>query len=67
MATFTVDTHVDGSVEAIWEVLADIGSIGAWNPGVVDSRVTSDLSEGVGSSRRCELGGKNFLDEEVVV
>jgi hypothetical protein len=47
-------------------VLADIGSIHAWNPGVVESHVTSDVSDGVGSSRRCELGGKNYLDEDVV-
>lgn len=66
MATFTVDTRIDAPVDAVWRVLADIGSIASWNPGVVESRVTSDAAEGVGSSRRCELGGRNYLDEDVV-
>ena len=50
----------------MWNVLADIGAICRWNPGVIDSRTTTTGEIGLGSGRRCELGGKNYLDEEVV-
>lgn len=33
---------------------------------MVDSRRTSAGEVGLGSGRRCELGGRNYLDEEVV-
>ncbi|MBT3271237.1 SRPBCC family protein [Candidatus Poribacteria bacterium] len=66
MATFSTEAQIDAAPAAVWDVLADIGSIHAWNPGVVDSRVTSDVEAGVGSSRHCDLGGRNYLDEDVV-
>src|SRR5512145_1994702 len=47
-------------------LLADIGSIHRWNPAVVDSRMTSEGEVGIGSSRRRELGEKNYLDEEAL-
>lgn len=66
MGQFTTEITIDAPVEAVWKVLADIGAIDAWNPGVEHSHVTSYQAQGVGACRRCELGGKNFLDEEVV-
>lgn len=66
MGTFAEQVTIKASIDAVWNVLADIGSIHHWNPGVVDSRATTDGAAGLGSSRRCELGGKNYLDEEVV-
>lgn len=50
----------------MWKALADIGAIHKWNPGVVASRKTTSGNDGLGSCRRCELGGKNYLEEEVV-
>jgi hypothetical protein len=47
-------------------VLADIGDIHRWNPGVVNSQLTTDSATGVGACRHCDLGGVNYLDEEVV-
>ena len=46
--------------------VADIGAIGAWNPGVQESHTTSDETSGLGATRFCDLGGKNYLDEQVV-
>ncbi len=67
MGTFETKTTVNASKTAVWNALADIGNIANWNPGVVKSYVTSDQqAEGVGATRYCDLGGKNFLDEEVV-
>jgi hypothetical protein len=37
-----------------------------WNPGVQESHLTSDLDSCLGATRHCDLGGRNYLDEEVV-
>ena len=66
MSAFETRTVINAPVGAVWRVLADIGSISAWNPGVVSSSVTTSEGEGMGAGRHCDLGGKNYLDEEVV-
>ncbi len=65
MATFSEQISIQADKKHVWDVLADIGSIYRWNPGVVDSRLTTAGPVGLGSGRRCELGGKNYLDETV--
>lgn len=66
MGSFATETTIDAPVDAVWEALSDIGSIYEWNPGVIQSHATSDTTEGLGATRTCDLGGDNFLDEEVV-
>jgi uncharacterized protein YndB with AHSA1/START domain len=67
MGTFEVQTEINAPVADVWAALADIGSIYQWNPGVKASHATSDEADGMGATRHCDLGGKNFLDEEVVL
>ena len=66
MGSFERSIEIKAPVASVWEVLADIGSIADWNPGVVRSYVTGDRAGEVGAARHCDLGGKNYLDEEVV-
>lgn len=66
MSAFTERITINAPKDAVWSALANIGSIHEWNPGVVGSRMTSPGEAGLGSGRRCELGGRNYLDEEVV-
>ena len=66
MTTFSEQIGIRADKSRVWGALADIGSIHRWNPGVADSRLTSEGEVGLGSERRCELGGKNYLDEKVV-
>jgi uncharacterized protein YndB with AHSA1/START domain len=66
MASFTTEITIEAPPEGVWRVLADIGDIQRWNPGVVSSRNTSAHPTGMGASRHCDLGGQNYLDEEVV-
>jgi uncharacterized protein YndB with AHSA1/START domain len=66
MSSFSTEIKIQASVEQVWSVLADIGHIDRWNPGVVESHVLSDQPAGLGASRYCNLGDKNFLNEEVV-
>ena len=67
VSEFKESITIRASPEEVWATLADIGSIHVWNPGVEHSERTSLGDVGVGATRHCELGGKNYLDEEVVV
>ncbi len=66
MGEFEEQATISAPPEKVWDVLADIGNIHLWNPGVVDSQQTTPGEVSVGARRRCDLGGKNYLDEEVV-
>jgi len=67
MSEFKESIAISASPEQVWEVLADIGTISIWNPSVEHSQKTSAGAVGEGATRRCELGGKNYLDEKVVL
>ena len=66
MPTFSTSTTINASRQQVWAALADIGSIHVWNPGVKASHATSEQGSGLGATRHCDLGGRNFLDEQVV-
>ncbi|MBI2379608.1 MAG: SRPBCC family protein [Gammaproteobacteria bacterium] len=65
MATFCEEIEIYAPVKSVWSVLADVGEIHSWNPGVMKSYLTSELSTGEGTCRRCELVGMGYLDEVV--
>ena len=65
MGEFLEKTLIAASQDQVWAALADIGSIYKWNPGVEGSKQTSEGEVVLGSSRMCDLGGKNYLDEQV--
>ena len=68
MAHFSTQIRINATAEEVWEVLADIGGIYKWNPGVAYSYSTSEKNSGEGASRHCDLqspGGKSigYLEE----
>lgn len=65
-SSFRVAIEIKAPIRDVWNVLADIGIIAQWHPGVIASKLTSKTI-GVGSSRHCDLKGDNFLDEQVIV
>jgi uncharacterized protein YndB with AHSA1/START domain len=65
MHTFTVTVRIEAPPAAVWTALADIGTISEWNPGVIESALTSERASGVGATRYCDLGGRNYLEESV--
>jgi uncharacterized protein YndB with AHSA1/START domain len=65
MTTFEEHIIIDAPVATIWTVLADIGTISVWNPGVEASHSTNETL-GLGGTRHCDLKGSSFLKEEVV-
>ena len=55
MGSFSEQTIIDAPRERVWEVLAEIGSIERWNPGVKRSFATSPKPGGEGATRHCDL------------
>lgn len=66
MATFDTHIEIDAPVGRVWDALADIGSIGEWNPKVKNARIVSESDGGVGAARVCDLPGGRYVREEVV-
>lgn len=64
--SFSISTFINASAGDVWNVLADIGNIAQWHPGVKASNLISNEG-GLEASRHCDLGGKNYLDEQVVI
>ncbi|MEM9775988.1 MAG: SRPBCC family protein [Chloroflexota bacterium] len=67
MNSFKTDIKINAQIDTVWATLADIGTISKWNPGVIESHATTDGPVNLGSTRHCNLGSNNFLDEKVVV
>jgi hypothetical protein len=66
VGTFTRSIRIGRPIDEVWSVLADIGSITDWNPGVVASRTTTGQFQGEGAGRFCDLGRRMHLDEVMV-
>lgn len=66
MAEFARSTTIDAPVAQVWAALDDIATIEQWNPGVRESRLLGSQPTGEGAARFCDLGGRNYLHEEVV-
>jgi uncharacterized protein YndB with AHSA1/START domain len=66
MSEFSTSIGINAPSDRVWAALADIGNIYLWNPGVRASHLTSDEKLGVDTSRFCDLGRGNYLDEMVV-
>lgn len=66
MAEFARSTLIDAPVDRVWRALDDIAAIEQWNPGVRESRLIGSRPSGEGAARFCDLGGRNYLHEEVV-
>ena len=64
MGSFSTEIRIDAPREKVWAVLADLGGIYKWNPGVSHSRSTSESSGGEGATRHCDLSSpKGYLEE----
>ena len=58
-------TRIERSAVEVWSVLADFGGIAAWAPNVDHSSLTTQVAEGVGATRRVQVG-RNVLLERIV-
>lgn len=58
-------TTVHAPIDRVWQMLADVGTISAWHPGVESSPVLSTHRTGLGAKRRVELYDGSSSVEEV--
>ena len=68
MTRFSTAIKINAPKEKVWEMLADLGSIYKWNPGVSHSYGTSPEIGGEGAMRHCDLqnakgGSMGYLKE----
>jgi hypothetical protein len=66
MPNVTREIQVDAPVEKVWAVLANIGAVQDYSPSVAKSYYTSDIKEGVGASRHCDLLPTGTVEERIV-
>ena len=52
MGAFSTEIRINAPKEKVWGVLADLGGIYKWNPGVSHSPSTPQSSGGRGAARR---------------
>ncbi|MFQ5516458.1 MAG: SRPBCC family protein [Acidimicrobiia bacterium] len=65
MTSFTRTITIDAPTERVWTILADVGTIAEWNPGLTSSKLTSDEPTGPNASRHCDLKGGKYVEERV--
>ena len=65
MGHFSQEIRINAPKEKVWAVLADLGNIYRWNPGVSHSYTTSESSQGEGATRHCDIERplKGYLEE----
>lgn len=66
MSSIQTTTLVEAPPPEVWAILADIGTISRWNPGVRHSESTSDARSGEGATRHCDLPGGRYLEERAI-
>jgi uncharacterized protein YndB with AHSA1/START domain len=66
MSTIDLTIVIDAAPEPVWDALADFGGVSIWNPGVKESHLTSEATEGVGITRQCRLAPLGVVRERVV-
>ena len=66
MATITARTTVDATPERVWEVLSDFGGISKAAPHITGSALTSEQTQGVGTSRHCDFAMPGMATEETI-
>lgn len=66
MTTFSSTIYVDAPKDAVWTILADLGGIQKFHPGVRKSYYTTEQHEDVGAARVCELLPMGVIEEKAV-
>jgi hypothetical protein len=66
MARTSSSAVVPAPVEAVWATLSRFGDLSEWGAGVSQSSLLTEASEGVGATRRVQVG-RNALRETVTV
>jgi hypothetical protein len=65
MHNVTVKREMNHSVEDVWKVLDDYGSVYTYNPGVKTSEILGAKQTGLGAQRECKFYDGSSLKETI--
>jgi ligand-binding SRPBCC domain-containing protein len=57
--------RIDATLEEVWSVLASLDALDRYDPGVAKAEIVSDVKEGPGAARRCELKPGGWFKERI--
>ena len=66
MHSITVKREMDNSVEAVWKVLDDYGTVYKYNPGVATSEILGEKKTGLGARRECHFYDGSSIKETII-
>lgn len=66
MTRISGEIRINGRPEDVWAAIADLGAIQEFHPGVKKSYYTTELREGVGASRHCDLLPFGSVEERAI-
>ena len=57
--------RIDAAPEKVWSVLASLDALDRYDPGVTKAEIVSDVKEGPGAARRCDLKPGGWFKEKI--
>ena len=66
MTRVTSQIRIDAPREKVWDVIADLGSVSAWNPVLSNSYYTSEAKEGLEAARHCDFPDGGYVKERTL-
>lgn len=67
MTRIAGEVHIDAPKDRVWDILADLGGIKNFHPGVTDSYYHPGDEKGVGASRHCDLKPFGSVEETAIL
>ena len=58
--------HISASVDQVWQVLADFGSVEKWAPTVIESHCSTETERGMGAKRILTTSTGEVTEERVI-
>ena len=65
MQPMQTDLVINAPRQLVWDALADIRSVVAWNPGIDDVECLSEETTGLGARRRCFTHPSGWMTESI--
>jgi carbon monoxide dehydrogenase subunit G len=66
MTQVTSEVHIGAPKDRVWDILADLGGIKNYHPGVTDSYYHQGDKKGVGAARHCDLKPFGSVEETAI-
>jgi ligand-binding SRPBCC domain-containing protein len=57
--------RIDAAPEKVWSVLASLDALERYDPGVAKAEIVSDVKDGPGAARRCDLKPGGWFKEKI--